>query len=201
MKLKLLLIALVMCILTGCSSPKPEKTVNLAMDAYKAANIQDMSQYFTNGLPEFLSSYAKGSESSEDDELFKDAAEFLSIFFKVDYEIKETTINDNLATVSLNLKTYNIGDKLNEGLTNAMQILFSNMFSNISEEEMEKQTQEAFLNSLKYAEKNKDWTVDVKLTKVDGKWLINTKDNDQFMNALTGGLWEFKDKIEAFSQQ
>lgn len=187
--------------LFGCSGPKPKETVKSALDDFKNQKISEIGDYFTDGIPKLENDKDNSSTDKEENSLddIKNEKDIIDKFFNIDYSIEEEKVEKDTATVKVKITSYNIGEKLNEGFTNAMQIAFANAFSGISEEELQKKTTDAFINPLRYAEKNMESTVDVKLIKKDGKWLIKTDDNTSFINATTGGLWEFAEKMNQFS--
>lgn len=189
--------ALLVATLFGCSGPKPQETVKSALDDYKNQKVSELDNYFTDGLPKLDNSTNdssnKDSSMSLDD--LKDQKDIVDKFFDINYSIEEESIEKDTATVKVKITSYNIGDKLSEGFSSAMQVALANAFSEISEEELQKKTTDAFIIPLKYAEKNMESTVDVKLIKKDGKWLIKTNENTSFINATTGGLWEFGEKM------
>lgn len=106
-----------------------------------------------------------------------------------DYELLDENIDGETATVKVKITTYNIGDKLSEGMSKAISNAMAYAFSGMSEEEITKKLIAEMLVPIKDAEKNYTKEVEVKVNKVDGEWEVE-KDNEALSNALSGGVME-----------
>lgn len=174
----------------GCSSGEsPETAVTNYLNACKSMDRETIAKY-TDGYAEDASDSA---ETAVDD-LGEEAAKML--MDGLTYEILSSEENDGTATVKVSITNMDMSAVMSDAITQ----MFSLIFSDITEEEMDEKTTEIFLSAM---ENNKDTTVtkeiDISLTKGEDIWLITP--SDDLVDAITGGILSFADSFnESFSE-
>lgn len=176
----IMLAAVIMVSMVGCSSSKPENTVNEFLKNSKNFDLAAMNE---NISPDSQSD-SDVVEAVEDNE---DLKPYLKLFKKnaqkMTYTIKETNIDEDEATVTVDFKYVDSSDALNAAFTELLKVAFTQAFSGneMSDEEIEKLITDTLTeyeseNSDKFAEK----TLDLYCIKVDNKWYIDDFDEEFF---------------------
>lgn len=105
------------------------------------------------------------------------------------YEIGECTVDGNKAEVEIKINTVDLPAVIVNYTVDALLHAYDNKEWNTDEAEL--------INVLSAEDApRKDFTATVNLTKTDNGWIIDDE-NDEFFNALTGGL---VDLIKTFQQ-
>ena len=176
----IMLAAVIMVSMVGCSSSKPENTVNEFLKNSKNFDLAAMNE---NISPDSQSD-SDVVEAVEDNE---DLKPYLKFFKKnaqkMTNTIKETNIDEDEATVTVDFKYVDSSDALNAAFTELLKVAFTQAFSGneMSDEEIEKLITDTLTeyeseNSDKFAEK----TLDLYCIKVDNKWYIDDFDEEFF---------------------
>ena len=176
----IMLAAVIMVSMVGCSSSKPENTVNEFLKNSKNFDLAAMNE---NISPDSQSN-SDVVEAVEDHE---DLKPYLKFFKKntqkMTYTIKETNIDEDEANVTVDFKYVDSSDALNAAFTELLKVAFTQAFSGneMSDEEIEKLITDTLTeyeseNSDKFAEK----TLDLYCIKVDNKWYIDDFDEEFF---------------------
>ena len=176
----IMLAAVIMVSMVGCSSSKPENTVNEFLKNSKNFDLAAMNE---NISPDSQSD-SDVVEAVEDNE---DLKPYLKFFKKkaqkMTYTIKETNIDEDEANVTVDFKYVDSSDALNAAFTELLKVAFTQAFSGneMSDEEIEKLITDTLTeyeseNSDKFAEK----TLDLYCIKVDNKWYIDDFDEEFF---------------------
>ena len=176
----IMLAAVIMVSMVGCSSSKPENTVNEFLKNSKNFDLAAMNE---NISPDSQSD-SDVVEAVEDNE---DLKPYLKCFKKnaqkMTYTIKETNIDEDEANVTVDFKYVDSSDALNAAFTELLKVAFTQAFSGneMSDEEIEKLITDTLTeyeseNSDKFAEK----TLDLYCIKVDNKWYIDDFDEEFF---------------------
>ena len=176
----IMLAAVIMVSMVGCSSSKPENTVNEFLKNSKNFDLAAMNE---NISPDSQSD-SDVVEAVKDNE---DLKPYLKFFKKnaqkMTYTIKETNIDEDEATVTVDFKYVDSSDALNAAFTELLKVAFTQAFSGneMSYEEIEKLITDTLTeyeseNSDKFAEK----TLDLYCIKVDNKWYIDDFDEEFF---------------------
>lgn len=203
-KLLSMFLALGMCVsLVGCSSGEaaPQDTVSAMIDTYKAQKLDELSNYYEGGDDFF----EDGSDLNTELEAAEE--ELMNMFMEkltdVDYTIENETIDEDTATVTVKITANNVGEKLAEGLQQAIVTALGLAFSETPEEEVNAIVAETMISPVENCEKTYENTVEVKLVKSeDGAWLLVSGDeNYDLANALTGGLMQFSDELDNMSTE
>ena len=148
----IMLAAVIMVSMVGCSSSKPENTVNEFLKNSKNFDLAAMKE---NISPDSQSD-SDVVEAVEDNEDLKPYLKFFrNNAQKMTYTIKETNIDEDEATVTVDFKYVDSSDALNAAFTELLKVAE---------------------NSDKFAEK----TLDLYCIKVDNKWYIDDFDEEFF---------------------
>src|SRR6056297_1044323 len=157
--------------MAGCG-PKvsPEDTVKEAIAALKNNNIEEFKDYILD------------SDDFDDE----DIDESLALLVKnLEIEIKDSTIEDDSATVSADITNTNFAIVMEEFFSQAMSLAMENAFSEepMSEDEMEAMAEDILLEILERDDIEMVTTeADIFLEKEDGVWKIEY--NEEVQNAL-----------------
>ena len=176
----IMLAAVIMVSMVGCSSSKPENTVNEFLKNSKNFDLAAMNE---NISPDSQSD-SDVVEAVEDNEDLKPYLKFIKKNAQImTYTIKETNIDEDEATVTVDFKYVDSSDALNAAFTELLKVAFTQAFSGneMSDEEIEKLITDTLTeyeseNSDKFAEK----TLDLYCIKVDNKWYIDDFDEEFF---------------------
>lgn len=171
-------------LIAGCSNfPKPESTVSDFIDAGKKFDLTKMA---TMVNPSYSSSKEKIADLTNDKKNNDQYQKYFLDYFKenaakITYTVKETKIENDKATVTVDFKYVNGGPLLKATLGEAFSKAFSLAFTGVqmNDEEMG----QMFVSAMqKQKETIKDSfvekSIDLKLTKVDNKWYIDEPSED-----------------------
>lgn len=174
---RVLSILFVICIilnLVGCGEASPSKVVSKFLDAYKANDSETVSEVYM-GILENPEGDTKVSSI-----LFEKMREF-------DYDIASETISDSgeTATVEVKITAYELAE--------AFPKIFSELFLNGSDlknlkEPSEKEMEDVTLKYFKNVEKTYIKNLEIPLVKIRGTWYVNDKIDEEFRDAISGGL-------------
>ncbi|MFZ3132032.1 MAG: DUF4352 domain-containing protein [Desulfosporosinus sp.] len=166
-------------LITGCSNfPKPESTVSDFIDAGKKFDLTKMA---TMVNPSNSSSKEKISDLMNDKKNNNQYQKYFLDYFKenaakITYTVKETKIENDKATVTVDFKYVNGGPLLKATLGDVFSKAISLAFTGVqmNDEEMG----QMFVSAMqKQKETVKDSfvekSIDLKLTKVENKWYID----------------------------
>lgn len=170
---KTLLFLLVLCLVftTACGGPSPTDIVKLEFD-------------YAQEHPEEIIGEIDSSELGEE-------STRILIEKILDYEYQlgeENIIDDDSATVETTITTYPFKTIMESAVTEVAAKYMAN--PNMTEEEIMAAYAKALADALAVAEKTYTETVSIPLEKEDGTWEM--QDDDDFLNALSGGLGELQ---------
>lgn len=200
MKSKLFILS-TMCIvlvLNGCAI-KPEVTVTNYFDELKTTISSDLDSF---DIQEYFDSEVKLLDSEQDFDLSNDESNemterYMELFQGFEYTIKESVVDGDKATVSIEIITYPMGELFSNYVVQLLSKAFEWAFAGISEDEMELRTNTLFLELSNDIEKTYTKTIPVYLVKKEGKWLLVGGDtNYEMFNAITGGLLDFAKQFQ-----
>ena len=182
--LSFVLILLSLSAFAGCQKNSPDATVKGFMEAVKTMDYEEIAKYCEDG--------ASDSElSSYEDE---DAAFLTPVFKSLKYKIVSTETGDGFAAVTLEITTIDVKDVI----TNLVGEFLMTAFSHLDDDDFDADAY--YAEQLEQALSKDDLelltsTAVLDLIKTeDGRWLVTgLDDNDEFLDAITGGL------VSAFS--
>lgn len=181
--------------LSACGSAKPKETLTSFFNDYKEQKMESLGQYFTGNTFDVFTKEDSEEENVTDSLTEEQQQDLYDLMTDLDYVIGSETIDGDNAVVKVDVTANNIGEKFGEGFTNAISMAFALAFSDKSEEEINKTITETMLASLKECDKTYKVSVDVHLVKVDNQWLIDSDNNDDLANAITGGLLDILSQL------
>jgi hypothetical protein len=197
-KLFILCAICLVLVLSGCAA-KPEVSVSGYFDELKTTISSDLNSI---NIQEYFDSEVKLFDSEQDLDLGNDESNemterYMELFKGFEYSIKESVVDGDTATVSVEIIAYPMGELFSNYVMQLLSKAFEWAFSGISEEEMEQRTITLFLELSNDLEKTYTKTVPVYLIKKDGKWLLIGGDtNYEMFNAITGGLLDFAKQFQ-----
>ena len=177
----------IMISLIGCSAqPKPEVTIKEYLDVFKTGVAIDNNKYFNGSITAFDGLMTPDNTSpAEVVKAMKD------IVYGFEYVVNGTTIAKDKTSAIVNVEITTVdGSSL---LSNFMSQFFMNglamSFAGKTQVEIEKYAVELFADLSSKLEKNRIFKVDVKLIKVDKKWLMTSGEaNFALFDAMSGGM-------------
>ena len=174
--LALLLVLLLVFSAAACGkTPAPSKVLDEILKEIKKTDYTKEAE-----LAEIME--ALGAENTK---------EFVSLFTDFDYEILDEEINDDTATVTVKITTYNFGQMFIEAVQEYILQVFSIAFSNpdITEEELVEILQDIFTDKISKMEKNFTQTIDVGFTLTDEGWVLDYElYESELFDAILGGM-------------
>lgn len=186
------------CVLSGCNSVTPTQTAEKFLEAIKtddaslAEGIYDGEATFQGAMASVESLESDSDDASDDSsgELSQEAQDLLAEKLKsFEYTVGNESIDGDTATVEVTIKTYNMSTVLSNFISEYFQQGFALAFSGASEEQLNALASQVLTNQLESAQMDYEKTVPLKMSKVDGKWVVdNLSDQDGFVNVLTGGM-------------
>lgn len=191
---KILLLFLVMVLslgLIGCGAAtgeSPEQAVKNAIDAIKAGDSEKASVYM-----DYDKLLLAGDEENDDTtEQSKKMAQL--ILNHLDYKILSSSEEGDTATVRTEITNIDMSKVMADFISQLVTLAFSGL----SEEQLDEKCIEIYTDLINQ-ENNKTVTntVDIKLSKHEGKWTINWSDDlaDAFMGGLLSYSEEMKDSF------
>lgn len=110
-------------------------------------------------------------------------------FKSFEYTVGDESIDGDTATVEVTIKTYNMNTVLGAFISEYFQQGFALALSGAGEDQLNALASQILTSQLESAQMDYEKTVPLKMSKVDGKWVVdNLSDQDGFVNALTGGM-------------
>lgn len=164
--------------MTGCGAKEtPETAVKNALDAIKAFDSEKAAKYMDyDALMKDVETGTQ-SENAKEDEAVK------LVFKNLTYDIKSSTVDGDTATVKTEITNADMSSVITEMVTQ----VFALATTVTNPDELGDKGAKIFEDLLNSADVKKTTkTVDIKLTKVDGNWRIDT--DEDMMNAILGGL-------------
>lgn len=174
----------------------PTETVKVFLDAFKAQDEETMNRVYAGEGNDFLSAYENREAEDALTKTMQD--ELMAKWYDFDYKITGETIADDgqTATVDLSITTYDMQTVFNEFYSEYMGRAleeFSGNSNNVTEDDYNKLAAEILQEKIAQATE-KDYTSEASLTltKTDERWIVDQigEDNDDFLNAITGGLMD-----------
>lgn len=197
-----LVVAVALCLtFTACGKTEsPGQAVDKYLKDSKSQAVSSIEDFEKGDAAEIV------DELGLDDDMLKSLddsskEEMLGVIKKVcdfDYEItkEEITKENESAVVTVNITSYNLGEQFSKSISNLMNDAMSWAMSGKSEEEVTNEIIKTMFEDLNKAEKNYKKEVKFKLDYKDDKWIVD-EDNDDFENAITGGMMDAADSLNS----
>lgn len=166
----ILLCAVLVSSFVACGTPAETP----AAMAESARALDTLLAPLASGNFEDTDILAGSAFSNEDDMMLQ------GIFGKFAYAVGEAVEDGDAATVQVDLTMVDMGALFGAYLTEAM--------AHASDAEWDADGSEFAKMATADDAVTKDFSVEVKMTKADGKWTVAEEGNEAFYNALTGGL-------------
>lgn len=203
----------VFCVLTvlvsiaACSmgTESPTKVTEKFLTAVQEKDSDAVKETYAGGTFALAEDWEDSEESDDgftfSDEMTKELENKIRDF---SYEVSDEKITEDKASVDVKIKTYDFGGAFSDFFSDYMNQALALAFSDVSDKKMEKLANTLFETQIdKLTKKTYTETVKVKLTKSDGKWMVNkVSDDGALVNALSGGMIKtFASYADAFSDE
>lgn len=170
----------------GSNAPSPTDVSKDFMEAIKNKDNDSLKSLYAGEVLNITDGIeTDADESAEMKSLYE---EMYAKLFEFDYKISNEKINDQKATVDVEITTYQLGQAFKDFVGDYMREAFSLGMTGASDDVVEKKGVEILSNKLGSMKKDYSQTVTLRLTLKDDAWVVDElkKDSD-FYDALTGG--------------
>lgn len=174
---KILYIMCTLLILCGCDMMNMKNTPTKRVEAY-FNNYQILDKDVLSSLDDIVNK--ETLLNAEQKEEYRDLLK--KHYEKLDYEIKEETINGNTASVKTEIEVYDYTKTIKK--IEEMKLIHEEQFYDDNNVYSEKLFQDYRLKELKDTKDRVKYTLYITLTKVDDKWQVNelsTIDQDKIL--------------------
>ena len=182
----------VLFVFTACDAESPADTTKVFLDSIKTQNGE-----------KFASVYVYGGSAFDD--LFSQTDEGIlgEVETKALDTIKKEEINDNTATVTVDMKCYALGETVEDAAQEMYEKVFDEYGSRIfSGEDISEEERNNFLGSILLEKINAlggktfEKTIQIDLLKEDNKWKVAALDeNSEFYEAFGGGIFKALENV------
>lgn len=176
-------------ILTGCKSETPTDVVNSYFSSIKNIDSKDAQDLIKNTISEEILNEEISGASSNEKSTEKDDKELdksLKMYFsKVDAKVLSEKIDEDKATVKVEVKAPNYSDLLLKVMEESIAQTFSG--KEVKQADVEKSLEEKIKNS-----KSETRTGEINLSKKDNKWEIKS---DEFITNLLLGEADERESV------
>lgn len=163
-----------------------EQSVTNAINALKTQNGEQITKYF-NQIEDL------DLNESEDDDL-------IPVFKKLACKVLSSSENGDTGTAQVEITNIDMGAIMGEYFSKGMSEALSNALAaeedKISDEDMAESMEALLLEMIDSSEATKTFTVDISLNKKEDYWQVVIDNNDDLLNALTGGLLNIGKNLE-----
>lgn len=174
---------------TGCSfGPKPESTVSNFIDAGKKFDLTQMATMVNPADAQKVTDMTKGKDSKAETDQYQQY--FMDYFkdnaSKITYTIKGTKVEKDNATVTVDFKYVDGGPLLKATLGDVFSKAISLAFTGVQvkDDEMGQMLVSSMAKQKEtIKETTAEKTIDISLSKIDNKWLIN-KPSDELLDVF-----------------
>ena len=198
--ISILLILVMFLSLTACSNQqKPETTVSEFIEAAKMFNFEKMASIInpsSSPSKEKISELEKGSEENSYEKYFMDYLK--SNAKKITYEIKDSTIDGDNATVTVDFKYVDGGPLLKSTIGDVFSQVISMAFAGVemNDEEMS----QLLVSSMEKQKENisetfTERTVNLKCIKIENKWYLDDI-SDDFLDVIISNFGTVAEELD-----
>lgn len=169
-------------------------TVDKMFTALKTGDEEQIKQYIN------IKDVIEENETSEDN-LAEDQDMEKAMLKNLNYEVVSTDVKINECTIKLNISNKNLKTVFGNYISKAFSVAFSQAFGAMTEEEMDEQLKQYFIEQYNSEDIETITTeVTINMKKEDGKWNINC-DEDAFVDAVLPGYREVEESLNNMNQE
>lgn len=164
--ISVLLAVLMLFSLAGCQKASPQKDLDAMLMALKSGDMETLA-------------------ALNDGEVFdlEGQEQMMSIFSSISWKFGETVeVDEDDAKVNVQITTKDMQTVFSEFMTQALSKALQ------GEEMSEEAVSQMLIDIINATEKTASFDVAVEMSLEDGKWVIDDDGNEEFFNAITGGL-------------
>lgn len=172
--ISILLAVLMMFSFAGCRLSSPQKDLDAMLVALKSGDIESLAAL-----------------NDQEDFDLEGQEQMVSIFSSLSWKFGETVeVDEDDARVNVQITTKDMKDVFSEFMTQALSKAFQ------GEDMSEEAVSQMLIDIINATEKTATFDVAVKMSlEEDGKWVID-EENEEFFNAITGGLMNVMSEYE-----
>lgn len=190
----IIIAALLLVSMIGCSSSKPENAVNTLMKNAQKFDIDGIKETLR---PELRDNdiATEGLDSDETMNLYLDY--FKDNAKKIKYSIGDIVVDDDFASVNVEVQYVDGIDALESAVIKLLKESFAGTFSGdeMSDEEMQEVVSTALTNyQSEHGDEFVTTSIVLECIKIDNKWYIDDLDDD-FLNVIFCNFVSFMDSI------
>lgn len=176
----------------ACGTPSPIETADTFLSAVKAQDYEKVKSVYAGKTFDILDSMGEDDAEVEESESIDSSfeKELKDKMLDFDYTLSNEIINDDKATVNVEVTTYALGKAMTSTMVKYIEEALPLVFSGASEEELEKIMNDIFEEELsELTDKTYSAKATINLVQQDGQWKVSEIDDEgEFMNALSGDL-------------
>ena len=176
----------------ACGTPSPTETADTFLSAVKAQDYEKVKSVYAGKSFDILDSMGEDDAEVEESESIDSSfeKELKDKMLDFDYTLSNEIINDDKATVNVEVTTYALGKAMTSTMVKYIEEALPLVFSGASEEELEKIMNDIFEEELsEFTDKTYSAKATINLVQQDGQWKVSEIDDEgELMNALSGDL-------------
>lgn len=176
----------------ACGTPSPTETADTFLSAVKAQDYEKVKSVYAGKTFDILDSMGEDDAEVEESESIDSSfeKELKDKMLDFDYTLSNEIINDDKATVNVEVTTYALGKAMTSTMVKYIEEALPLVFSGASEEELEKIMNDIFEEELsELTDKTYSAKATINLVQQDGQWKVSEIDDEgELMNALSGDL-------------
>lgn len=196
-KVSILIITMILFVISGCSSPKPETTVSEFIEGMKNFDLELMESKVNPENPTENDNILNLED--EEDQFQVYLLDYLKSNAKeIEYNLKDTQINDDKATVSVDFKYIDGGQLFRAAFAEYIKDAFSLAFSGM--EMTDEENSQMFITIMEEQREVIDETfvertLDIELIKKDDQWFID-KPSDELLDVAMSNIISVFNEME-----
>lgn len=190
-------LSLILCVsMVACSGsgPTPTETAGSFLEAVKENDEEALKNLYADADLKLAEEIKQGEEDTQLNKVFNE-----NMYPKIldfDYELSNEKIDGEKASIDVSIKTYSLGTAFTNFTGEYLTQAFSMALSGASDDEMDTKGAEILADQLEKTEKDYEGKATLHLTQKDDAWIVDSmEEDDDFYNAITGGMIEAIEKI------
>lgn len=182
------------CIALNMTKKQALETVDEMFTAIKTGDEEQIKQYID------IENVTEENETTEES-IAEDQEMEKAMLKNLNYEVVSTDVKINECTMKLNISNKNLKTVFANYISKAFSVAFSQAFGAMTEEEMDEQLKQYFIEQYNSEDIETVTTeVTINMKKEDGKWNIDS-DKDAFINAVLPGYKEVEESVNNMNQE